>query len=178
MPAVERGDVAIGNHRESRIRERIAELESREPAIREKARRALVAIGEPAVPSLIQLLSHRKPHVRWEAAKALGRIADPLAATALVNALDDPDGDTRWVAAEAVIVLGREGLQPLLAGLLQHADSRSFCEGAHHICHVLSRRRGLGPILRPVLAALDEPQPAIAAPLAAYNALSRLRELC
>ena len=30
-----------------------------------------MSVGEPAVPLLIQLLSHRKPHVRWEAAKAV-----------------------------------------------------------------------------------------------------------
>ena len=79
-----------------------------DPAVRRKARKALVAIGKLAVPSLIRLLSHRKPHVRWEAAKALCGIADPLAASALVNALDDRDGDVRWLAAEGLAALGRE----------------------------------------------------------------------
>ena len=129
------------------------------------------------MPSLIRLLSHRKPHVRWEAAKALCGIADPLAASALVNALDDRDGDVRWLAAEGLAALGRDGLQPLLAALLQRAKSCWFCEGAHHVCHTLVKRKRLGPILRPVLAALKESEPEVAVPPAAYTALSRLREL-
>ena len=136
-----------------------------------------MALGKPAVPSLIQLLSHRKPHVRWEAAKALGGIADPIAASALVNALDDRDGDVRWLAAEGLAALGRDALQPLLAALIQRARSGWLCEGAHHVCHVLVRKRRLGPILRPLLAALEQSEPEAAAPLAAYTALSRLREL-
>jgi len=126
---------------------------------------------------LIRLLSHRKPHVRWEAAKALCGIADPIAASALVNALDDRDGDVRWLAAEGLSALGRDALQPLLAALLQRAKSCWFCEGAHHVCHTLVKRKKLGPILRPVLAALKQSEPEVAAPLAAYTALSRLREL-
>jgi hypothetical protein len=137
----------------------------------------LVVIGKPAVPSLIPLLSHRKPHVRWEAAKVLCGIADPIAATALVNVLEDPDGDVRWLAAEGLIVLGPEGVPPLLAALLGRAQSIWLCKSAHHVCHALAKRRRLAPILRPVLAALDKPEPQIGLPLAAYTALSRLREL-
>ena len=136
-----------------------------------------MSLGKPAVPSLIQLLSHRTPHVRWEAAKALGGIADPIAASALVSALDDPDGDVRWLAAEGLAALGRDALQPLLAALIQRARSGGLCEGAHHVCRVLARKKRLGSILRPVLAALEQSEPEAAAPLAAYTALSRLREL-
>ena len=104
-------------------------------------------------------------------------IADPIAAFALVNAMDDRDGDVRWLAAEGVAALGRDGLQPLLAALLQRAQSSSFCEGAHHVCHTLVKRRKLGPTLRPLLAALEQPEPEAAVPPASYIALSRLREL-
>ncbi len=38
---------------------------------------------------------------------------DPLAAFALVNAMDDPDGDVPWLAAVGVVALGRDGLQPM-----------------------------------------------------------------
>ena len=159
------------------IPELVCTLANSDPAARTKARKALVAIGKPSVPFLIPLLSHRKPHVRWEAAKALCSIADPIAASALVNALDDPNGDVRWLAAEGLAALGRDGLQPLLAVLLERAHSGWYCEAAHHICHTLVKRRRLGPILRPVLAALRESEPEVAAPSAAYAALSRLREL-
>ncbi len=98
--------------KEARIASLITELASLDPAARTKARKALVAMRRLAVPSLIQQLSHPKPHVRWEAAKALCGIADPIAASALVNALGDRDGDVRWLAADAVIALGKDGLQP------------------------------------------------------------------
>jgi HEAT repeat protein len=167
----------LADKREARILSLAADLASPDPTVRTKARKALVAIGELTVPSLIRLLSHRKPHVRWEAVKALCCIADPLSASALVDALGDRDGDVRWLAAKGVAALGRDGLQPLLAALLQRAKSGWLCEGAHHVCHALVKRKGLGPILRPVLAALEEPEPEVAAPLAAYAALSRLRAL-
>ena len=176
-PTTKRGAVALADQREARIPSLVANLASPSSPVRTKARKALVALGKLGVPSLIQLLSHRKPHVRWEAAKALCGIADPIAASALVNALDDRDGDVRWLAAEGLSALGRDALQPLLAALLQRAKSCWFCEGAHHVCHTLVKRKKLGPILRPVLAALKQSEPEVAAPLAAYTALSRLREL-
>ena len=169
--------VIIEDPRDARITSLLGDLTGGDPATREKAREALVVIGRPAVPSLFQLLANGKPHIRREAAKALSGIADPLAATALANALEDPDGGVRWLAAEGLIVLGGEGVQPLLAALLERAQSLWFCESAHHVCHTLATRRRLGPILRPVLAALDKPEPQIGVPLAAYAALSKLREL-
>ena len=175
--STKRGVLPSRDKKVTRIPSLVAELANPDPTVRTKARKTLVAIGTLAVPSLIPLLSHRKPHVRWEAAKALCGIADPLAATALVNALDDRDSDVRWLAAEGVAALGRDGLQPLLAALLQRSRSGWFCEGAHHVCRTLVKKKRLSPILRPVLAALEEPEPEVAAPPAAYAALSKLRAL-
>ena len=177
MPASKSGPVAASKKTPARILELITALASPSAVARRKAREALVVLGRPAVPSLIQLLSHRKRHVRWEAAKALGGIADPIAASALVNALKDRDGDVRWLAAKGLAALGRDALQPLLAALIEWRESDWLCEGAHHVCHVLVRKRGLGPILRPLLAALGQSEPEAAAPLAAYTALSELRDL-
>jgi hypothetical protein len=42
----------------------------------------------------------------------------------------------------------------------------------------LVNKRILTPILRPVLAALNQSEPEVAAPPAAYTALSKLRKLC
>ena len=94
-----------------------------------------------------------------------------------MKVLDDHDGDVRWVAAEALIALGRAGLPPLLARLLEPEQSRWLCEGARHVCHSLARRRRLAPILRPLLAAYDQFEPQVFVPLAAFTALSKLREL-
>ena len=177
ISSTKRGSTALANKREDRIPSLVADLARPNPAVRTKARKALVALGKLTVPSLIPLLSNRKPHVRWEAAKALCGIADPIAAFALVNALDDRDGDVRWLAAEGLAALGRDALEPLLAALLQRSQSLWFCEGAHRLCHTLIKRKRLGPILRPLLAALKESEPEVAVPPAAYIALSRLREL-
>jgi HEAT repeat protein len=174
-PASKPGTAAASKKMLTGISELIAALASPSPVARRKAREALVALGKPAVPSLIQLLSHRKPHVRWEAAKAIGGIADPIAAFALVNALEDRDGDVRWLAAEGLAALSRDALPPLLAALIDPSNSDWLCEGAHHVCHVLVRKRGLGPILRPLLATLEQTEQEVASPLAAYTALSRLR---
>ena len=157
--------------------ELVTSLANRDPALRTEARKALVASGRLTVPSLIQLLSHGKPHVRWEAAKAWVAFADPLSAFALVNALDDRDGDVRWLAAEGLAALDRDGLQPLLTALFERAQSCRFCDGAHHVRATLAKRKKLGPILRPLLAALKQAESAVAAPPAAYAALLRLREL-
>jgi HEAT repeat protein len=176
-PSVRDGSKVAPKKVKMGIPELVSALASPDPMVRTKARRALVAAGKPTVPSLIQTLSHRRPHVRWEAAKALCGIADPIAAFALVNVLDDRDADVRWLAAEGLAALGREGLQPLLAALLERAQSRWFCEGAHHVCHTLVKRKKLGPILRPLLVALRASEPEVAVPPAAYAALARLREL-
>ena len=140
-PASKSGTGAASKKTPTGIPELIAALASPSPVARRKVREALVALGKPAVPSLIQLLSHRKPHVRWEAAKALGGIADPIVASALVGALKDCDGDVRWLAAEGLAALGQDALQPLLAALIEQNESDWLCEGAHHICHVLVRKR-------------------------------------
>ena len=176
-PVSKSGTVAASKKTPTGISERIAALASPSPVARRKAREALVALGKPAVPSLIQLLSHCKPHARWEAAKALGGIADPIAASALVNALKDRDGDVRWLAAEGLAALGQDALHPLLAALIERSESDWLCEGAHHVCHALIKKKGLGQVLQPLLAALGQSEPEAAAPLAAYTALSELRDL-
>lgn len=135
-PTSKSGTVGASKKTPTGIPELIAALANPSPVARRKAREALMALGKPAVPSLIQLLSHRKPHARWEAAKALGGIGDPIAAFALVNALKDRDGDVRWLAAEGLAALGRDALHPLLAALIEQADSDWLCEA--HITFVMS----------------------------------------
>jgi hypothetical protein len=65
----------------------------------------------------------------------------------------------------------------LLAAVLERAQFSWLRQGAHHVCHTLATKRKLGPILRPLLVAFDRFEPQMAVPLAAYTALSKLREL-
>ncbi len=149
-------------------------LASEDPKQRQKARRALVMTGKPAVEALIHALSDVRAHVRWEAAKALCCLRDIAAASMLVALLEDSDGDVRWVAAEALISLERKAVEPLLAALALRSQSYWLCRGARHILRHLARKRSCR-IVQPVLDALKQPEPGVAVPLAAYATLCALR---
>jgi HEAT repeat protein len=151
----------------------IDSLGNRSGRVRQDARRSLVDMRQRAVPYLVNAISDPNTHRRWEVAKALGQIGDPRAAGALVGALEDHDVGVRWVAADALVKLGRGGLQPLLRALVTRPDSVWLREGAHR---VLSHLAGsdLHDVLAPVLAALDDVEPTLEAPRAAYDALNQL----
>jgi hypothetical protein len=141
---------------------------------RHAARVQLEEIGSPAVPALVRALTSPSEHVRWEAAKALGEIADPRAAPALVDTLEDEKASIRWLAATALINLGRSALVPLLQGVESNCDSYSFREGAHRVLHSLVKD-GLADEAIPVLEALEDLEPRVEAPVAAYHVLQDLR---
>jgi HEAT repeat protein len=156
------------------IHDLIAALAAANPAERQHAREALVAVGRSAVDPLIRLLDDPHPHVRWQAIKALGAIGDPAAAPALITALEDEEGDVRWLAANGLIDLGHEALQPLLSALAYRASSPDLLEGAHHVLDKLYWRKA-PKVVKPVLAALNGPAPQMAVHIAAYAALNALR---
>ncbi len=141
---------------------------------RHAAREKLEEIGPPAVPALVRALQSPNEHARWEAAKALGEIADPRAAPALVSTLQDEKSAVRWLAATALINLGRDALVPLLRGLEGNSDSIWFRDGAHHVLRSLIRD-GVADEAIPVLEALEDIEPSVEAPIAAYHVLEDLR---
>lgn len=149
-------------------------LSSRDGLERRRARNSLVRTGEPAVDTLIHLLSDdRRQIVRWEAASALGTIRDGRAAPALVHALEDEDGDVRWLAAEALISLRERALAPLFQALAHQAASVQLREGAHHV--IKGMGRGWPAVVaRPVLEALEQVDPELYVPRAARLALAVL----
>jgi HEAT repeat protein len=66
---------------------------------------------------IVLVLSNKKHWVRWEAAKALGQIGDKSATEALTKALEDNEFDVRWLAAEGLIIIGRDSIKLLLEAL-------------------------------------------------------------
>jgi HEAT repeat protein len=131
----------LGDADQSAIHALMALLCDRNTLRRQQARIALVDIGAPAVPYLIQALEDPESEecARWEAAKALSDIGDPAAAPALINALgQDERFGIRWLAAEGLIALERQGLTPLLEALIQRSDSAWLREGAHHVLRTLA----------------------------------------
>jgi HEAT repeat protein len=166
---------ARADNREPRdeLSSRLAELGSRDLHTRRRARRALMAMGNRAVPGLAQTLENGSQWARWEAAKALGQIGTPDTIRPLVSALGDPDVDVCWVAVDGLAPMRSAVLEELLRQLVARGDSQDFREGAHHVLHELLGGRN-GPIVRPVFEALNDPDPGVTAPLAAQEALRKL----
>jgi len=153
----------------------VADLASHDDRTREKARHTLVAMGKDAVQSLIEALKDKRYLMRWEAAKALGEIADSAAAPALVEALEDEEFDVRWLAAIALIRMNIRGLRPLFRALMERGDSTLLREGAHHVIDDLSKGE-LRKYLIPVLAALEDVEPSMEVPQAAFQSLEKLEK--
>jgi len=158
----------------------VVDLANNDGSVRKAARLALVRVGHPAVGALVAALVDPRRQVRWEAAMTLEWMADVDAAPALVGALRDRDFSVRWLAAKGIVALGREGLAPLLRELMEHSDSYTLRESAHHVLHDLSNRGGRRrrTLLRPLLAALVDIEPVLEVPPAAaavLQALSRSR---
>jgi HEAT repeat protein len=174
--ALDEINVAWGSHADSAtVSALVTDLGSKDGLVRVRARNSLVAIGEQAVGPLVKALASKKQWIRWEAAKALGQISDPTAVEALVKALEDEVFDVRWLAAEGLINLGRGALPPLLHALAERSDSEWLREGTHHIFHDLVKGRpDLKDVLQPVLAALEDIEPSLEAPIAAEAALNNL----
>lgn len=151
----------------------IHDLGSHDGSVRHAARVALVTIGLPAIPGLIEALSAPNDEARWEAAKTLTEVRDKRAIPGLLNLLMDDAPGTRWLAAEALAYLGRAALEPLLRGLIEHSGSPWFREGAHHILRQWSTG-ALRDVLAPVLHALEGIEPDIGALVPAHELLKKL----
>jgi HEAT repeat protein len=153
----------------------IKSLSSEDDGVRVKARHSLVAMGKAAVATLAGALKDGNELLRWEAAKALGEIGAPEAAPFLVRALEDEQFDVRWLAAVGLIGMNIKGLKPLLHALMEQSDSVFLREGAHHVIHDLTKGE-LKKYLAPVLAALENIEPAAGCPQVAFHALEMLEK--
>jgi HEAT repeat protein len=122
------------------MHEYITALGSKNGMERQKARLALVAIGEPAIDILAELSIHPQLIIRWEAVKALSQIKDSVTAPLLINALEDEYEAIRWLAAEGLIALGKPGLISLLQALTSYRLTIFVREGAHHVINQLAKR--------------------------------------
>ena len=169
---MQENDLILNDKEIETLGDSLAEMDGIE---RQAAREQLVKVGKQAVPSLLRALESPSERARWEAAKALGEIGEPIAAPALVNALEDKKSAVRWLAATALINLGHAALVPVLRGLEGHSDSIWFRDGAHHVLRTLIRE-GEADEAIPVLEALENIEPVVEAPIAAYYALQALDE--
>jgi hypothetical protein len=70
--------------------------------------------------------------------------------------------------------MGPQGLVPLLEALTKRSKSGYLRQGAHHVCHDLSKM-GFQDSVGPVLSALEGPEPEFAVLEPAREALDHLR---
>ena len=80
--------------------------------IRDKAKTALIAVGEPATETLLNALRSRESAVRQSAAEALGVIGDSRAAKPLCSLLTD-ESLVRTTARDALVAIGRPAMGEL-----------------------------------------------------------------
>jgi HEAT repeat protein len=151
-------------------------LASKNGATRMKARKSLVALGKPAVPSLTRTLQNSKEdHVRWEAAKTLGAIGDVRSIPALVSALEDSDQGVVWLAAEALSKFKKIAWPPLLRALVKsEKDSVALRQGAHHVLRK-QKEDGFNDLLVTLRTALESSTASESTPFAASNLLKRMK---
>lgn len=124
----------------SNIEELIEDLSNRDGIKRQKARYALVRMGNPALDYLLELQSSEKHLARWESVKAISEIGSKNSIPILINALEDEEFDVRWLAAEGLIEIGHDSVYPLLKAFISNKDSVHLKEGLHHVLKGLEIR--------------------------------------
>ena len=146
------------------IKDNIFKLADRDGIERERARKKLVEIGSPAIDFLSEMETHPKAIARWEAVKTLSEIRDPISAPLLINALEDKSTGVRWLAAEGLAALGKNGMIAVLKALLDFPETLYLRQGAHH---VLKRLQDYfdGEEYRIILKTLEHPDAAAKLPV-------------
>ncbi|MBE7444398.1 MAG: HEAT repeat domain-containing protein [Planctomycetia bacterium] len=147
-------------------------LSNKDGMIRQKARESLVALGKPAVSSLIQALQNSMlDQVRWEAAKGLGAIGDTKSIPPMVQALEDSDPDVAWLAAEALSNFEKTAWSPLLRVLIKDgSDSVLLRQGVRHVL-LNQKEDGFNDLLATQMKALEPGAVSESATVAAYEIL-------
>jgi HEAT repeat protein len=103
----------------------VRDLQSTDPQLAGRANLALIGIGEPVVPALLELLGSPDPRVRKVAANTLWGLGAKAraAAPALAAALADEDPELRVMAAMALEGIGPEA-QPAVPALVRALNDR------------------------------------------------------
>jgi HEAT repeat protein len=104
--------------------------------IRTIVQKALIKIGSPAIPEMVQLLDEEEFETHWELrsiiAQTLLAIGDPAAVEYLLESLYDSEYEVRWSAANAISGFG----EVAVAGLLEIVfEAESLEDEDGDICH-------------------------------------------
>ena len=146
-----------------------------QPLPAREARNALIALGVLACPALVEATRRADPNVRLGAFKVLARSATPDCAPALIEALQDPDGGVRYLAAQGLVAAGPRGIPGLLAALMRQSDSAWLHDGARHVFQALRQHPDYpAEVLAPVIKSLNGSSSDVSLMTAASDALKRL----
>ncbi len=133
------------NIEDREIRRLLKTLGSKNGMERKKAREKLVAMGNTVSGYLLELYNNPKHINRWEALKTAEEIGYTGSIPLFIKALEDDEGDLRWIAAEGLIKLGSQSIQPLLQTLIDKSDSIFVLAGIHHVFYNLKKEKKLPP---------------------------------
>ena len=91
--------------------------------------------------------------------------------------MEDDKSDVRWIAAKALINIGKPVVKPLLKTLIEKSDYVFILEGAHHVFYDL-HEKGMLPDDFPsdkLLSALKNPEWIDSVKPLAYEILDKLK---
>ena len=118
-------------------------LESKNGLERKEAREQLVKYGRKVIGFMENEHKNENIIYRREILKTLQQISDSSSIPIFIEALEDEESDIRWVAAEGLIKIGPESIEPLLKALVKNSESVFLCAGAHHILYDLKKNNTL-----------------------------------
>lgn len=124
-----------------------------QPATADRAAEEIRGIADvAAVPAVVAAIGKEPvPRVRGWYVEALARIRSPEAVAALVSAaVDHPDGDTRILAAERLVVIGPHAAVPPLVAALHGPDNARVNRAAETL-----GRLGVPAAVGPLIDALQ-----------------------
>jgi HEAT repeat protein len=93
----------------------------------------LVQMGKSIIPQLHKLVLSKNDSLRKESAKIIQLIADRKSIQLLINLLEDPVSDIRWIAVEGLIKIGRQSIVPLLKSVRDREKQAFLHKGAHQV---------------------------------------------
>jgi HEAT repeat protein len=114
----------------ARVAQLIAGLGDEAKEVRDQARRDLVKIGGPAVPSLLIALDDTELRVRIAAAEALGALKEPRAAEPLAGRLRETSRELWAAVYRAFLGIGPAAV-PALLDALERTDSTVRWKAVH-----------------------------------------------
>ena len=163
--------------RSREIQERVAELASTSPGVRESAIARLTLLGERAVQPLIETLRAGSPVARLGAIKVLEQLNAPRALPALLGQLTAVESEIVAAAAAAIAGLGGAKAVGPLSKALGHEDAQARAAAADALAKLFAT--GVEEALEPLVGTLLDGKADERLRRIAERALSRLpaREL-